>query len=361
MYKILKTTIFTFLLFIYFLLGSFFASGQQTMLIGDYENNEIALHYLDGERIKRIDRVNTPQGVTNDDSYIFYLNRDEGQLRRYNTYTDLAQIIYYGLDDPTDIVAILDLNILILVERSGKISKIDYNGENYEVITEIISSPIRISFDHIEKLLFVSSANGIYSINLVTQDVNLVTSQVERVVAIEVDPRTKQIYFSERGSRFGVSRINYDGTERVQLIDRELYFTYFELDCSGDRMFFTASQDNLYGYFDLEGNNFQTFGAGFSNVACLDLIDNSCEQITNNYEIDNNEDVLIYPIPSNGSLYIDAIAQFEYYELFDISGILIDRVQIDSDNAQLSLDSPGIYFLKLCNNNQSLIKKVIRY
>jgi hypothetical protein len=75
-----------------------------------------------------------------------------------------------------------------------------------------------------------------------------------------------------------------------------------------------------------------------------------------------NDDVTIYPIPSNDKLYYTS-SSFKAHkaELYSINGKKINNVNLDSSNSSITtkgLES-GIYFLHLSNDTNTIIKKVV--
>lgn len=76
--------------------------------------------------------------------------------------------------------------------------------------------------------------------------------------------------------------------------------------------------------------------------------------------IDENElsDVLVYPNPTKGRLYIYGFNNKPNAEVYSIDGKLLKRYNKIDNYIDLKL-APGLYMVKLSSNNRSLIKKII--
>lgn len=74
------------------------------------------------------------------------------------------------------------------------------------------------------------------------------------------------------------------------------------------------------------------------------------------------DDVTIYPVPANDKLYYSSSTfKADKAELYTIAGKKMDTINLDSSNSFIiirGLES-GIYFLRLSNNQNTIIKKVI--
>jgi hypothetical protein len=72
---------------------------------------------------------------------------------------------------------------------------------------------------------------------------------------------------------------------------------------------------------------------------------------------------MVYPVPSQGEVFLKGVESFDFYQLLDVSGNKINSKLIKSENgfklATESKLSGGLYFLKLSNLNNSETLKIL--
>jgi len=78
---------------------------------------------------------------------------------------------------------------------------------------------------------------------------------------------------------------------------------------------------------------------------------------TGTKDVDLTDNIIIYPNPSDGRVFIDGIQFNAPYKLFDVEGKLV-KTGILKDNF-LNLENRGIYFLNLNIENKWISKKIV--
>ena len=77
-----------------------------------------------------------------------------------------------------------------------------------------------------------------------------------------------------------------------------------------------------------------------------------------NFEDNLFSDIVIYPNPVSGnSIYITGLNEDFQASLYDINGKKI--IQVSNGENNISMISPGVYFLKMKNSRNSLAKRII--
>ena len=77
-----------------------------------------------------------------------------------------------------------------------------------------------------------------------------------------------------------------------------------------------------------------------------------------NFEDNLFSDIVIYPNPVSGnSIYITGLNEDFQASLYDINGKKI--IQVSNGENNISMISPGVYFLKMKNSRKSLAKRII--
>lgn len=81
------------------------------------------------------------------------------------------------------------------------------------------------------------------------------------------------------------------------------------------------------------------------------------------HDIVKNNLVSVYPNPNNGVFTINNIQEIISYEIYSASGVIIEKNnEIDKNEVDITLDlSPGVYFLRLFNSEDSSVIKIYIY
>lgn len=167
-----------------------------------------------------------------------------------------------------------------------------------------------------------------------------------------------------------------EGSASINIYTQDLPVSQFSETENGDEITFTnsSSNANIYtwnfgdGETSNEINPIHTFSSTGTFVVEL-TAENSCGTdvsnttiiIVSSQDIKSNEDVNIYPNPTNSNIFIEASNAFTSYQISDISGkiILTDDINSSITKIDMSNYSKGIYFIKLYTNNKFQIKRFI--
>jgi Secretion system C-terminal sorting domain len=84
---------------------------------------------------------------------------------------------------------------------------------------------------------------------------------------------------------------------------------------------------------------------------------------TGTNDINVSHDVKLFPNPSPGTIYLQYPANsFEYLQLFDIAGKLLQQRNINRSSTQQTINTtllPGVYFIRLNGKGKVAIKKLV--
>ena len=80
---------------------------------------------------------------------------------------------------------------------------------------------------------------------------------------------------------------------------------------------------------------------------------------TNGIDSNNDQEMAIYPNPTNGVLYVKSGSSVQKIELIDISGNTLIS-ETSSNSIDLSNLPVGVYFLKVYTNDKVVSKKVVK-
>ena len=98
-------------------------------------------------------------------------------------------------------------------------------------------------------------------------------------------------------------------------------------------------------------------------VACLSFSSNGYSQITEptTSQTESIEELSIYPNPvSNGKIYITTKENLtKEIEIFDVLGKKIHSTSLFGKELNISKLTPGIYILKIKENNSSATRKLV--
>lgn len=109
-------------------------------------------------------------------------------------------------------------------------------------------------------------------------------------------------------------------------------------------------------------NNWTNSGAGyridFCGTALLGESDDVCNEITSAKEITYQEDINVYPNPTNGLLHIDQYQEIHSLEIINLAGEILSTKLVNSP--LINIDVPtGFYVARLVMNNGNSINKSI--
>ena len=335
----------------------------QSVYIGDSGKAQLEQYDLNGNLIAIIDDdVNTPRGVSSDGDFLFYVNKDFGQLIRFDLTLNEKTVIKDGLEDPRQVTAINNEDFLIVTEFDGDVSRMNYDGSDYTILTNSISEPLFLSHDPIVERVFITNRTTIYSMNYDGTDIQIVPGSFDDVVAIEVDPRSGSLYFTERGNSNRVSKMQYDGSDREIVLNTPLLISFMDLHCEEDRMYFTSVSDNTFGAFDIDGSNFEVIDISSIVIGGLDLVPNDCDILSSVNEDEEIIDFKVFPNPTIDMVTIEYDNDLvDQIEVIDFQGRIIQRLITNSSTNSIQLDlQEGCYLLKVYSENKFTTKRVIK-
>ncbi len=167
---------------------------------------------------------------------------------------------------------------------------------------------------------------GIYYVMMIAEPGDECADPSYSTVTIEVTPF--------------VAAISFDGTQ-LSASEGEFYQWYLN-----DVEIADATEQNLIPV--LAGN----YSVIITNViGCTDRTENVYVDLTGIDDKFNDDQILIFPNPSNGDLTIEFTSQILTYELFNSTGALIHSGKNVGQKLQLHLDGTGIYILKILGSD----------
>ena len=85
--------------------------------------------------------------------------------------------------------------------------------------------------------------------------------------------------------------------------------------------------------------------------------------ITNIQTLDTQKSVAVYPNPTNGKITIETFTSKNSFELYESSGILLQRSFTTNFKSEIDLSclSSGIYLLRIIHNNITIHKRIFKY
>lgn len=117
----------------------------------------------------------------------------------------------------------------------------------------------------------------------------------------------------------------------------------------------TADPDSLNCYLvsDVIAKNGDTCESGFTNESCVvptGLADNPV-----------SEEILIYPNPTEGILYIQSSSVIDRTEVYDLTDRLVFEAVFSSSKEIIDLSSlsPGVYIVRIFSGNKCIVRKIL--
>ena len=122
------------------------------------------------------------------------------------------------------------------------------------------------------------------------------------------------------------------------------------------------------GYTPISGETGQSFTATINGNYAVIVTQNACTDTSSCYSVTSlrvienysDFDILIYPNPTTGTITIEGI-NIEMIEVINIEGQIIQKTEVENDktNIVLSLQSKGIYFVKVITNTGIKTEKIV--
>lgn len=102
-----------------------------------------------------------------------------------------------------------------------------------------------------------------------------------------------------------------------------------------------------------ENSGFECTSFQFTDVSCDSVV-------INVVEAELNSKISIYPNPVNDMLNIDTSLSIDFIEVYDVRGILVEKIFSPNKIINLNRLKNGIYFVKLTINERTITRKVIK-
>ena len=193
--------------------------------------------------------------------------------------------------------------------------------------------------------------------------------------AIRNDTLNKQVYFISKDYNS-----NYEGTGDL-LYDFDLKIgDSIQISCMLDEKDTISQIDSVIycneyykryntptGYYIIEGigskngllpvNCMTNFGWLFCYKEKANELCNDCGFITsiNSFSLD---ELKIFPNPTTNRVRIDSDLNIQYIQIFDINGILLERINSDFENIELR--KKGVYLVQIHTDNRVITRKLIK-
>jgi hypothetical protein len=77
----------------------------------------------------------------------------------------------------------------------------------------------------------------------------------------------------------------------------------------------------------------------------------------------NSEYLRVYPNPFNNILFVRISPSLDYfnYDFYTVEGKLVKKILTNNNSAIPTMDlKPGVYILKISNNQKTLIRKILK-
>ncbi|MCI5055257.1 MAG: T9SS type A sorting domain-containing protein, partial [Flavobacteriales bacterium] len=111
---------------------------------------------------------------------------------------------------------------------------------------------------------------------------------------------------------------------------------------------------------DMDPDNSSTFILNPKGSSDGFLAKYNLSTVTTTEEMFSNNQVDIYPNPNQGQFSIKSNSQNFSIQIFDVHGKIIKQLENYNNNTVFNIPSvPGIYFLKLKDDNDTIVKKFI--
>lgn len=280
----------------------------------------------------------------------------------------------------------------VAIQPNGKIvvsdctnnvlKRIDSDGTNMEVLASGFIQPRSIAIQSDGKILVADNDNNSYSIKRLDEDGSNIITLISGYAApyglhLAVQSNGKIVIAN---TYFGsIERMDPDGTNIEVLGSGFMYPSDVDIQSDG-KIVVTDNGNYEIKRMDTDGSNIETIASGlFYGTVAIQAdgkfvttcsFDNSVRRITeaqdsnrvpvvvdvttlSSENFENNE-IAVYPNPSNGIFTIDA-KEAVTVEVYDMIGkkVFNSKVALGSSNLDLSNHANGIYLLMVTNQNGS--------
>jgi hypothetical protein len=110
--------------------------------------------------------------------------------------------------------------------------------------------------------------------------------------------------------------------------------------------------------FTLNSTDISAFGMNTPGFFVIDDVNISAPSGLKNVPV--SDDVLVYPNPSAGIIFVDNLSGFEQYQIYDISGKILSTENCQNQSRlQLQFNKPGLYLLQLTGSETTIRKRLL--
>ena len=343
--------------------GQFTESSQ---ILSETDNLGVALGDIDNDG--DIDAIFAPRG--SQDSPEIWLNNGMGYFTAGDTLfqvtgrMDDIRLIDLNFDGLLDIITNKDY----LLNCPDSIGKFDVQG----IITTSSSNHIEVAdlnndglFDIVVSRFSSSIGDEVYfgdaSSTTFTDDPDLTICENETAVVygiVRTEPGTYLQYAgcnSYNRTELILEEVNTNVTVNTNTLSAEATSVNYQwINCSTNQA--------------ITGETNQTFTPTESGSYAVVITTDNCSQTSDCYTInltginEINEEISIYPNPTNGIVNINTDNNIERVIISDISGKIIKQINPKSNKLYLNLNNQknGIYIISIITNNTVITKQIIK-
>jgi len=139
--------------------------------------------------------------------------------------------------------------------------------------------------------------------------------------------------------------------ESLHYVERYAWFQPF----SGTGYFYDDSGD-----YTNVGNFYRDFvstpAVNEASLLSPNNLDGKAPDVTHIGNPDSDQRLKIYPNPASDVLYLNTKTYPEYIEIYDITGLLVARLEVSSSTVDVSSLNQGVYFIRTGNDSQRFVK-----
>lgn len=202
---------------------------------------------------------------------------DEGKIWRMNLDGSGLESIVTGITDPYGIALDLTAGKIYWTDDAGNISRANLDGTAQQIgIVNIPGGQMRaISLDPANNKMYFYEVNieELYVANLDGTNASVLVPGVYGY-AILVDSQNGRIYFDDQNGNGGagtLSRVNLDGTNRVDINNNGTRIYGMAIDYSENKIYWSGRDSGEISKADLDGANLEVLKSGLASPRGLIL------------------------------------------------------------------------------------------
>jgi len=251
---------------------------------------------------------------------------------------------------------------------------VGYSGDNGQAISAILNSPYGLHFDTLSNLFF-ADGNRVRKINMVTGIITTVAGNGGQGFAGDLGQADSAELFKPLDvivDAYGNLYISDLDNNRIRKVNTSGIISTIvgngNTGFNGDSI--SANLATIYSprglaldkcgnlYISDNGNN-RIRKVSF-NPSCADTSCGPHVNIVSN--IIANSDFSVYPNPVNRLLHIDNLATSTHYSISNMLGAVVLQGVLVRGSNSVNMEGlvPGVYVLELVNNEQRVVKKIVK-